>query len=180
MNLTASNKIHVRVLLAADVVASVEIQPRVRPPLGRIFAGKQASSLLNAVPRLFALCAAAQQTALLTAIETARDEVITLAKKTASYCADRYRAHHGFGTGPICRTSHARGRQCGSNPLPDVGIVSACSLRPASLVPPLNGKQQRGSRRRWPRWAYRMRDARSGPAAHCRFASRRFMRPAPR
>ncbi|MHC2189387.1 hypothetical protein LPJ38_37250 [Bradyrhizobium daqingense] len=136
MNLTASNKIHVRVLLAADVVASVEIQPRVRPPLGRIFAGKQASSLLNAVPRLFALCAAAQQTALLTAIETARDEVITLAKKTASYCADRYRAHHGFGTGPICRTSHARGRQCGSNPLPDVGIVSACSLRPASLVPP--------------------------------------------
>ncbi|MFK4504858.1 hypothetical protein ABIF81_000036 [Bradyrhizobium daqingense] len=81
MNLTASNKIHVRVLLAADVVASVEIQPRVRPPLGRIFAGKQASSLLNAVPRLFALCAAAQQTALLTAIETARDEVITLAKK---------------------------------------------------------------------------------------------------
>lgn len=43
---------------------------------------------------------------------------------------------------------------------------------------PLNGKQQRGSRRRWPRWAYRMRDARSGPAAHCRFASRRFMRPA--
>ncbi|MDA9443309.1 hypothetical protein XH98_30310 [Bradyrhizobium sp. CCBAU 51745] len=81
MMVAARNKIHVRVLLAADVVASVEILPRVRPPLARIFAGKPASSLLNVVPRLFALCAAAQQTALLTAIEAARDEVITLATK---------------------------------------------------------------------------------------------------
>ncbi|OPY94621.1 hypothetical protein A5906_12645 [Bradyrhizobium sacchari] len=81
MNLTARNKIDVRVLLAADVVASVEILPRVRPPLARVFAGKPATSLLNVLPRLFALCAAAQQTALLSAIETARDEVITRATK---------------------------------------------------------------------------------------------------
>ncbi|MBB4258208.1 hypothetical protein [Bradyrhizobium sp. CIR3A] len=81
MSLAARNKIDVTVSLAADVVAAVEILPRVRPPLPRLFAGKQASSLLNVLPRLFALCAAAQQTALLSAIETARDEVITRTTK---------------------------------------------------------------------------------------------------
>ncbi|WP_439360193.1 hypothetical protein [Bradyrhizobium sp. DASA03007] len=81
MSLAARNKIDVTVSLAADVVAAVEILPRVRPPLARLFAGKQASSLLNVLPRLFALCAAAQQTALLSAIETARDEAITRTTK---------------------------------------------------------------------------------------------------
>ncbi|WGD51358.1 hypothetical protein QA641_38795 [Bradyrhizobium sp. CB1650] len=81
MSLAARSKIDVTVSLAADVVAAVEILPRVRPPLARMFAGKQASSLLNVLPRLFALCAAAQQTALLSAIETARDEAITRTAK---------------------------------------------------------------------------------------------------
>ncbi|WP_018319638.1 hypothetical protein [Bradyrhizobium sp. WSM2793] len=79
MSLAARNKIDVTVSLATDVVAAVEILPRVRPPLTQLFAGKQASSLLNVLPRLFALCAAAQQTALLSAIEMARDEAITRA-----------------------------------------------------------------------------------------------------
>ncbi|WP_439365821.1 hypothetical protein ACNJYD_07820 [Bradyrhizobium sp. DASA03005] len=81
MSLVARNKIDVRVLLAADVVASVEILPRVRPPLARMFAGKEPSTVLNVLPRLFALCVAAQQTAFLSAIETARDEVITRATR---------------------------------------------------------------------------------------------------
>ncbi|MDA9424361.1 hypothetical protein [Bradyrhizobium sp. CCBAU 53380] len=81
MSLVARNKIDVHVLLAADVVASVEIQPRVRPPLARVFAGSEPSAVLNVLPRLFALCVAAQQTALVSAIETARDEVISRATK---------------------------------------------------------------------------------------------------
>ncbi|UWU76143.1 hypothetical protein N2603_40630 [Bradyrhizobium huanghuaihaiense] len=81
MSFVARSKIDVTVSLAADVVAAVEILPRVRPPLARLFAGKLASSLLNVLPRLFALCAAAQQTALLSAIETARDEAITSTTK---------------------------------------------------------------------------------------------------
>ncbi|WP_407193344.1 hypothetical protein [Bradyrhizobium sp. STM 3566] len=81
MSLAAGNKIDVTVSLASDVVAAIEILPRVRPPLARLFAGKQASSLLNVLPRLFALCAAAQQIALLSAVETARDEAITRATK---------------------------------------------------------------------------------------------------
>ncbi|RXH38054.1 hypothetical protein XH99_02000 [Bradyrhizobium nanningense] len=79
MSPAVGNKIHVRVLLAANVVASVEILPRVRPPLARMFTGKEPSAVLNVMPRLFALCAAAQQTALVSAIETARDEVTALA-----------------------------------------------------------------------------------------------------
>lgn len=81
MSLAAGNKIDVTVSLAADIVAAIEILPRVRPPLARLFAGKQVSSLLKVLPRLFALCAAAQQTALLSAVETARDEVITRTTK---------------------------------------------------------------------------------------------------
>ncbi|WFU71613.1 hypothetical protein [Bradyrhizobium sp. CB2312] len=81
MSLAAGSKIDVTVSLAADVVAAIEILPRVRPPLARLFAGKQVSSLLKVLPRLFALCAAAQQTALLSAVETARDEVITRTTK---------------------------------------------------------------------------------------------------
>ncbi|MGY4627439.1 hypothetical protein [Bradyrhizobium sp. USDA 4486] len=81
MSLAASNKIVITVSLAADVVAAIEILPRVRPPLARLFAGKQASSLLKLLPRLFALCAATQQIALLSAVETAREEVITRTTK---------------------------------------------------------------------------------------------------
>ncbi|MHC2432967.1 hypothetical protein [Bradyrhizobium sp. USDA 4451] len=77
MSFAVRNKIDVSVWLAADVIAAVEIMPRVRPPLARLFAGKPASLLLRQIPRLFALCAVAQQTALLSAIETARDEAIS-------------------------------------------------------------------------------------------------------
>ncbi|MTV19090.1 MULTISPECIES: nickel-dependent hydrogenase large subunit [Bradyrhizobium] len=78
MSLVARNKIDVTISLAADVIAAVEIRPRVRPPLARLFAGKPASALLKALPQLFTVCAAAQQTALLSAIEAARDEKIIL------------------------------------------------------------------------------------------------------
>ncbi|MCA6103638.1 hypothetical protein [Bradyrhizobium australafricanum] len=81
MSLIARNKIDVTISLAADVIAAVEILPRARPPLARLFAGKPPSSLLNALPQLFTLCAAAQQAALLSAIEAARDEEIILATK---------------------------------------------------------------------------------------------------
>ncbi|MVT70530.1 hypothetical protein GPL21_36255 [Bradyrhizobium pachyrhizi] len=81
MSFAIRNKIDVTVWLAADVIAAVEILPRARPLLARLFAGRPASSLLKHIPRLFALCAVAQQTALLSAIETARDEAITRTTK---------------------------------------------------------------------------------------------------
>ncbi|QIG97784.1 hypothetical protein [Bradyrhizobium sp. 6(2017)] len=81
MSLASRNKIDVTVSIAADVIAAVEIVPRARPPLAWLFAGKQASSVLEGLPRLFALCAAAQQSALLAAIEAAREEEIILATK---------------------------------------------------------------------------------------------------
>ncbi|WP_420969377.1 hypothetical protein [Bradyrhizobium sp. B120] len=81
MSFTARNKIEVTVSLAADAIAAVEILPRVRPPLARLFVGKPTLSLLKALPRLFALCAAAQQTALLSAVEAARDQEIIRSTK---------------------------------------------------------------------------------------------------
>ncbi|MGY4567895.1 MULTISPECIES: hypothetical protein [Bradyrhizobium] len=81
MTLFARNKIDVTILLAADVIAAVEILPRARPPLARLFTGRPASSLFEALPRLFTLCAAAQQAALQSATEAARDEEIVLATK---------------------------------------------------------------------------------------------------
>ncbi|MGY3443068.1 hypothetical protein [Bradyrhizobium sp. USDA 4473] len=81
MSLIARNKIDITISLAADVIAAVEILPRARPPLARWFAGKPPSSLLRALPQLFTLCAAAQQTALLSAIEAARDQEIILPTK---------------------------------------------------------------------------------------------------
>ncbi|MBB4382553.1 hypothetical protein [Bradyrhizobium sp. SBR1B] len=79
MSLVDRNKIHIRVFLTANVIASIQILPRVRPPLARVFAGREPSAVIDVLPRLFALCVAAQQTALVSAIETARDEVTPLA-----------------------------------------------------------------------------------------------------
>lgn len=81
MSLAARNQIGITVSLTGDLIAAVEVLPRARPPLARLFAGKPASLLIKALPRLFALCAAAQQIALLSAIEAARDEEIILAVK---------------------------------------------------------------------------------------------------
>ncbi|KWV58129.1 hypothetical protein AS156_35520 [Bradyrhizobium macuxiense] len=81
MNLAVRNQMEITVSLAGEVIAAVEILPRVRPPLARLFAGKPASSLLNALPRLFSLCAAAHQVAFLSAIEAARGVGVNLATK---------------------------------------------------------------------------------------------------
>ncbi|MCA6116803.1 nickel-dependent hydrogenase large subunit [Bradyrhizobium sp. WSM 1738] len=81
MSLAVRNQIDVTVSLAGDAIAAVEILPRVRPPLGRLFAGQPAASLLNVLPRIFSLCAAAHQVAFLSAIEAARGETISLATR---------------------------------------------------------------------------------------------------
>ncbi|NOJ44842.1 nickel-dependent hydrogenase large subunit [Bradyrhizobium archetypum] len=81
MSLAIRNQIDVTVSLAGDAIAAVEILPRARPPLGRLFAGKPPASLLNVLPRIFSLCAAAHQVAFLSAIEAARGEGISLATR---------------------------------------------------------------------------------------------------
>ncbi|OKO77062.1 nickel-dependent hydrogenase large subunit [Bradyrhizobium sp. NAS96.2] len=81
MSHAVSNGIEVTVSLAGDKIATVEILPPVRPPLARLFAGRPASSLLNALPRLFSLCAAAHQVAFQSAIEAARGVGISLATR---------------------------------------------------------------------------------------------------
>jgi coenzyme F420-reducing hydrogenase alpha subunit len=74
MTIAFRNRIDVAVSLAAGSIAAVEILPRTRPPLERLFAGKPASSLLAALPRLFSLCSGAHQVAFLSAIESARGQ----------------------------------------------------------------------------------------------------------
>ncbi len=81
MNLAFRNEIDVTVALADGVVAAVEILPRARPPLTRLFAGKPASSLLTVLPRLFSLCSTAHQVAFLSAVEAARGEEASLETK---------------------------------------------------------------------------------------------------
>ncbi|MGY3621680.1 hypothetical protein [Bradyrhizobium sp. USDA 10063] len=81
MSLAVRNQIVVTVSIAGDAIAAVEILPRTRPPLTGLFAGKQAASLLNVLPRAFSLCAAAHQVAFLSALEAARGEDISLATR---------------------------------------------------------------------------------------------------
>ncbi|MGJ5179246.1 hydrogenase assembly protein HupF [Bradyrhizobium oligotrophicum] len=68
------NQIDVTLCLADEVIGHVDIKPRTRPPLGRLFAGRPVEALLATVPRLFSLCATAHQVALLSALEAARGE----------------------------------------------------------------------------------------------------------
>ncbi|BAM91823.1 hydrogenase expression/formation [Bradyrhizobium oligotrophicum S58] len=77
MTLTFRNRIDVTLSVADRLITGVDIQPRTRPPLGRLFAGKPAEMLLAAVPRVFSLCASAHQVALLSALEAARGEKAT-------------------------------------------------------------------------------------------------------
>ncbi|MFN5521975.1 MAG: hydrogenase assembly protein HupF, partial [Bradyrhizobium sp.] len=72
MTLAFRNHIDVTLSVAAQMIVGVTIEPRSRPPLGRLFAGKPAETLLAALPRLFSLCAIAHQVALLSALEAAR------------------------------------------------------------------------------------------------------------
>ncbi|MGJ5066224.1 nickel-dependent hydrogenase large subunit [Bradyrhizobium oligotrophicum] len=74
MTLTFRNRIDVTLSVADQLIVGVDIQPRTRPPLERLFAGKPAEMLLAALPRLFSLCAGAHQVALLSALEAARGE----------------------------------------------------------------------------------------------------------
>ncbi|WP_315754987.1 MULTISPECIES: nickel-dependent hydrogenase large subunit [unclassified Bradyrhizobium] len=77
MTLGFRNRIDVTLSVADRRITGVDIQPRTRPPLGRLFAGKPAEMLLAALPRLFSLCAGAHQVALLSALEAARGEEAT-------------------------------------------------------------------------------------------------------
>ncbi|MBR0962274.1 nickel-dependent hydrogenase large subunit [Bradyrhizobium japonicum] len=79
MSLPFRNEIDITVWLSAGTIADVAIQPRSRPPLTRLFAGKQASSLLPVLPRLFSLCSVAHQVAFLSAVEAAQGQEATQA-----------------------------------------------------------------------------------------------------
>lgn len=72
MSLAFRNEIDITVWLAGATIADVAIQPRSRPPLTRLFAGKPAQALLPVLPRLFSLCSVAHQVAFLSAIEAAK------------------------------------------------------------------------------------------------------------
>ncbi|CCD93061.1 Hydrogenase expression/formation protein hupK [Bradyrhizobium sp. ORS 375] len=74
MTLAFRNRIDLTLSVTDERITRVDIQPRTRPPLGRLAAGKPAEMLLAGLPRLFSLCAGAHQVALLTAIEAARGE----------------------------------------------------------------------------------------------------------
>ncbi|MGJ5201949.1 nickel-dependent hydrogenase large subunit [Bradyrhizobium sp. HKCCYLR20261] len=74
MTLAFRNRIDVTLSVADGRITRVEIQPRTRPPVGRLGAGRPVEVLLAALPRLFSLCATAHQVALLTAIEAARGQ----------------------------------------------------------------------------------------------------------
>jgi len=74
MSVAFRNEIDVTVSLAGGAIAAVEILPRARPPLTRLFAGKPVASLLGVLPRLFSLCSGAHQVAFLSAVEAARGQ----------------------------------------------------------------------------------------------------------
>ena len=77
MSLAFRNEIDITVWLAGAKIADVAIQPRSRPPLTRLFAGKPAQSLLPVLPRLFSLCSVAHQMAFLSAVEAAQGQEVT-------------------------------------------------------------------------------------------------------
>ena len=77
MSLAFRNEIDVTVWLAGATIADVSIQPRSRPSLTRLFAGKPAASLIAVLPRLFSLCSVAHQVAFLSAIEAAQGRQAT-------------------------------------------------------------------------------------------------------
>lgn len=72
MSLAFRNEIDITVWLSGGSIADVAIQPRSRPPLTRLFAGKPAASLLSVLPRLFSLCSVAHQVAFQSAVEAAQ------------------------------------------------------------------------------------------------------------
>lgn len=76
MSVAFRNEIGVTVLLARGAIADVDILPRARPPLTRLFAGRPVSSLLGVLPRLFSLCSAAHQVAFMSAVEAARAQPV--------------------------------------------------------------------------------------------------------
>lgn len=65
------DQIRLTLSVADGRVAAVDLQPRRRPPLSRIFAGKPAETVATALPRLFSLCAAAHRIAFLSALDAA-------------------------------------------------------------------------------------------------------------
>lgn len=79
MSLAFRNEIDITVLLSGAAIADVAIQPRSRPPLTRLFAGKPAASFLAVLPRLFSLCSVAHQVAFLSAVEAAQGQGATQA-----------------------------------------------------------------------------------------------------
>ncbi|CCE11060.1 Hydrogenase expression/formation protein hupK [Bradyrhizobium sp. STM 3843] len=73
-------------------IAAVDIRPRTRPPLSRIFAGKPAEKAAAALPRLFSLCAAAHQVAFLSALDAAYAREVaplTQQRRTHAVVAER-------------------------------------------------------------------------------------------
>ncbi|UVO30641.1 nickel-dependent hydrogenase large subunit [Bradyrhizobium arachidis] len=92
MSLALRNEIDITVWLAGGSIADVAILPRSRPPVMRLFAGRPASSVLSALPRLFSLCLVAQQVAYLSAAEAARGEgatVKTVQRRVTAIVAER-------------------------------------------------------------------------------------------
>jgi Nickel-dependent hydrogenase len=92
MSIAFRNEIDVTVSVVRGAIAAVEILPRSRPPLTRLFAGKQVSSLLSVLPRLFSLCAIAHQVAFLSAFEAANGVEMSAATRQhriASVMAER-------------------------------------------------------------------------------------------
>jgi len=81
MSAAAHNQIDITLSLSGDTIAAVEVLPRARLALAGLFSGKPTVSLLNALPRLFSLCATAHQVAFLSAVEAARGEDINLATR---------------------------------------------------------------------------------------------------
>ncbi|MGV7218727.1 nickel-dependent hydrogenase large subunit [Bradyrhizobium sp. UFLA05-112] len=92
MSLAFSNEIDITVWLAGSTIADVTILPRSRPPLARLFTGKQVTSLTGVLPRLFSLCATAHQVAFLSAVEAAyreRPSAETLRRRVTVVVAER-------------------------------------------------------------------------------------------
>lgn len=72
MSLGVRDQIDLTLSIADGRIAAVDIGPRTRPPLSRLFAAKSAEIALAALPRLFSLCAAAHQVAFLSALDAAQ------------------------------------------------------------------------------------------------------------
>jgi hypothetical protein len=72
MTVPAGMDIDIALDLAEDRVADVRIVPRRLPSVGALVAGRPAAAMLELVPRLFSLCAAAHGVAAQTAVDAAR------------------------------------------------------------------------------------------------------------